>query len=59
MINQKFKIVFQISQPANIPKKWFSAQNGPLDVGFQMRPNPNRVDFSIFGKIKQKPRHNL
>ena len=31
MINQKFKIVFQISQPANIP------QNGPLDVRFQMR----------------------
>ena len=55
MINQKFKIVCQISQPANIPQKWFSAQNGPLDVRFQMRLNPNRVGFSIFGKIEQKP----
>ena len=49
MINQKFKIVFQISQPANIP------QNGPLDVRFQMTLNPNPVGFSIFGKIEQKP----
>ena len=22
---------------ANVPKKWFSTQNGPLDVRFQMR----------------------
>ena len=50
MINQKFKIVFQISQPANIPQKWFSAQNGPLDVRFQIRLNPNRVGFSILEK---------
>ena len=53
MINQKFKIVFQISQPAKIPQKWFSAQNGPLDVRFQMRLNPNRVGFSIFGKMTE------
>ena len=55
MINQKFKIICQIYQPANIPQKWFSPQNGPLDVRSQMRPNPKRVGFSIFGKIKQKP----
>ena len=38
MIDQKFDVVFQISQPQNIPQKWFSAQNGPLDV----RPQPWR-----------------
>ena len=40
MIDQKFIVVFQISQPANIPKKWFSAQHGPLDVRSQMRQTP-------------------
>ena len=59
MIDQKVTVLFQISQPANIPQKWFSAQNGPLDVRFQMRLNPNRVGFSIFGKIEQKPWHNV
>ena len=37
MIDQNFSIVFQISQLANIPQKWFSTQNGPLDVRFQMK----------------------
>ena len=55
MINQKFKIVFQIFPPANIPQKCFSAQNGPLDIRFQMRLNPNGVGFSIFGKIEKNP----
>ena len=40
MIDQKFRVVFQISQLANIPKKWFSTQNGPLDVRSQMRQTP-------------------
>ena len=40
MIDQKFHVVFQISQPPNIPKKWFSAQNGPFDVRSQLRHTP-------------------
>ena len=40
MIDQKFDVVFQIMQPPNIPKKCFSAQNGPLDVRSQMRQTP-------------------
>ena len=41
MINQNLKIIFQISQPTNIPKKWFCTLNVPLDVGFQMRLTKN------------------
>ena len=37
MIGQKFRVVFQISQLANIPQKWFGTQNGPLDIRSQMR----------------------
>ena len=40
MIDQKFNVVLQISQPPNIPQKCFSAQNGPLDVRSQMRQTP-------------------
>ena len=40
MIDQKFDVVFQILQPPNIPQKYFSAQNGPLDVRSQMRQTP-------------------
>ena len=40
MIDQKFDVVFEISQPPNIPQKCFSAQNGPLDVRSQMRQTP-------------------
>ena len=40
MIDQKFRVVFQISQLANIRQKWFSTQKGPLDVRFQMRQTP-------------------
>ena len=40
MIDQKFRVVFQISQLANIPQKWLSTQNGPLDVRSQMRRTP-------------------
>ena len=43
MINQEFKIVFQINQPANIPQKWFHAKNGPFQVSNET--NPNRVGF--------------
>ena len=37
MIDQKVKFLFQISQPTNIPKKWFSTQNAPLGGRFQMK----------------------
>ena len=47
MIDQKFRVVFQISQLANIPQKWFSTQNEPLDVSFQMRLTPT-MDGSDF-----------
>ena len=40
MIDQKFNVVFQISEPPNITQKYFSAQNGPLDVRSQMRQTP-------------------
>ena len=45
MIDQKFRVIFQISQPANIPQKWFNTQNGPLDVRFQRRLNPTMGAF--------------
>ena len=37
MIDQKFRVVSQISQLANTPQKWFCTQNGPLDVRSQMK----------------------
>ena len=37
MIDQKVRFLFHISQPTNIPKKWFSTQNGLLDIMSQMR----------------------
>ena len=37
MIDQKFEVVFQISQTPNVPQKWFNAQDGPLDVRSQIR----------------------
>ena len=40
MIDQKFRVVFQISQPENIPQKWFSTQNLPFNVRFHMRKTP-------------------
>ena len=36
MIDQKFDVVYQISQLAKIPQNWFSTQNGPLDVRSQI-----------------------
>ena len=44
MIEQKLRVVFQIYQPANIPQKWFSAQNRPLDVRYQMRAQSKGYD---------------
>ena len=35
--------LFQISQPTNISQKWFSTQNEPLGVRFQMRLTPTMV----------------
>ena len=51
MIDQKLRVVFQISRPENIPKKWFSTQNGPLDVSFQMRLTPNYRSFLFLEKL--------
>ena len=45
MIDKKFRDCFQISRLANIPKKWFSTQNGPLDIRFQMRLTPTMGAF--------------
>ena len=52
MIDRKSRIVFEISRPENIPQKWFSTQNEPLDVSFQMRLTPT-MDGSDFMKKKQ------
>ena len=49
MNDQKLRVVFQISRPANIPKKWFSTQNGPLYVRSQMRKAPT-MEASDFWK---------
>ena len=49
MIDHKFRVVFQISQLANIPQKWFSTQNGPLDVRSQMKWTPT-IEASDFWK---------
>ena len=59
MIDQKFRVFFQISHPGNIPKKKFSTQNEHLVVMFQMRLNPNHGSFSILKKNEQKPWCNL
>ena len=60
IINQKFEIAFQITQPKNIAYKYFCTQNGPLDIWFQMRLKPNHVGFFfIFGNFKQKQQHNI
>ena len=53
MIDQKFDVVFQISQPPNIPQKCFSAQNGPLDVRSQMRQTPT-MEASDFWRNQAK-----
>ena len=58
MIDQKFRAVFQISPLANIPQKWFSTQNGPLDVRSQMR-RTQLWRLLISGEIRQKPWRNL
>ena len=48
MIDQKFDVVFQISQPPNIPQKCFSTQNKPLDVRSQMRQAPTIEAFDLW-----------
>ena len=54
IIYQNFRVVFQISRPGNIPQKWFSTQNEPLGVTFQMRLTPNHGNFSFFEKSNRK-----
>ena len=53
MINQRFRAVCQISQLVNIPQKWFSTQNGPLDVMSQMRQTPT-MEASDFWRNQAK-----
>ena len=53
MIDQKFRVVFQISQLENIPQKWFSTQNGPLHVRSQMRQTP-AMEASDFWRNQAK-----
>ena len=59
-INQESRSIRQIFQPANILQYWFSIQNEPLDVGFQMRQTTSikrlchGVCF-IFTNKKKKP----
>ena len=50
---KKFRVGFQISRPENIPQKWFSTQNGPLDIRSQMRQTLT-MDGSDFWKKQAK-----
>ena len=50
MIDQKSAIIFEISQPENIPQKWFSTQNGPLDIRSQMRHTLTMNGSDFWGK---------
>ena len=40
MTGEKLSFVFQISQPPNTSQKWFSTQNVPFDVMFEVRQTP-------------------
>ena len=51
-------MIFQMSLPANFPKKWFSIQNKTLDVRFQIGLIRNKELF-ISEKNKQIPWFNL
>ena len=51
MIDQKVKFLFQISQPTNIPQKWFSTQNEPLGVRFKMKLTPTMVSVYFWKKL--------
>ena len=53
IIYQNFRVVFQISRPGNIPQKWFSTQNEPLGVTFQMRLTPT-MEASNFWRNQAK-----
>ena len=53
MIDRNSRIVFEISRPENIPQKWFSTQNGPLDIRSQMRQTLT-MDGSDFWKKQAK-----
>ena len=53
IIYHKFRVVFQISRPGNIPQKWFSTQNEPLGVTFKMRQTPT-MEASNFWRNQPK-----
>ena len=57
MIDQKSRIVFEISRPANIPQEWFNTQNRPLDIRSQMRQTLT-MDDSDFCKKKTGKNHS-
>ena len=48
--DKKLSFVHQISQPIKLSKKWFSTQNEPYYVMFQMRQTPNLADNLITEK---------
>ena len=56
MIDKKFRDCFQISRLGNIPNKWFSTQNGPLDIRSQMRQTLT-MDSSDFWRKKTGENH--
>ena len=51
MINRKSRIVFEISRPEKIPQKWFSTQNEPFNVLFQMRYTPTMEAFDFWRNL--------
>ena len=53
MIDKKFTDCFQISWLANIPKKGFSTQNGPLDIRFQMSLTPTMGAFYFLRNLTE------
>ena len=54
MIDRKSRMFFEISRPANIPQKWFSTQNGPLDIRSQMRQTLTMDGSDFWGKKQAK-----
>ena len=54
MIGEQLSFVCQIYRPEYISQKWFSTQNVPNDVMFQMMQTTNSYNFSMW-KILENP----
>ena len=50
MTGEKLSFVFKISQPPNTSQKWFSTQNVPVDVMFEVTDS-NCLDFLFVDKF--------